>query len=116
TVIAVLSSLMVARLLTPMMAAYFLKTLPKKVSGDGPVMVRYLKAVRWCLAHRLQTVAGAVLFLLASFAMVPFIPVGLIPAADRGSANIEIELPPGSSVNSTLAVAEAARVALSGVP
>jgi multidrug efflux pump subunit AcrB len=115
-VIAVLASLLVARLLTPMMAAYLLKSRPAKEHEDGRVMIWYLSAVSWCLAHRKTTAAGAALFFAASIALVPLIPSGLIPPADRGFTNVNIELPPGSSVNNTLAVAEAARAALRDVP
>jgi multidrug efflux pump subunit AcrB len=114
-VIAVLASLLVARLLTPMMAAYLLKSRPAKEHEDGRVMIWYLSAVSWCLAHRKTTAAGAALFFAASIALVPLIPSGLIPPADRGFTNVNIELPPGSSVNNTLAVAEAARTALRDV-
>jgi multidrug efflux pump subunit AcrB len=114
-VIAVLASLLVARLLTPMMAAYLLKSRPAKEHEDGRVMIWYLSAVSWCLTHRKTTAAGAALFFAASIALVPLIPSGLIPPADRGFTNVNIELPPGSSVDNTLAVAEAARAALHDV-
>jgi multidrug efflux pump subunit AcrB len=114
-VIAVLASLLVARLLTPMMAAYLLKSKPRQEHQDGRVMTWYLGAVNWCLAHRGATAAGAVLFFLASLALIPLIPTGLIPPADRGFTNVNIELPPGSSLRSTLGVAEAARTALTDV-
>ena len=115
TVIAVLSSLLVARLLTPMMAAYFLKVHPKKDTGDGPIMQRYLTAVRWCLSHRKTTVAGSVLFLVLSFAMLPFIKVGLIPAADRGHVTVDVSLPPGSTLQNTVRISEEARIALKDI-
>jgi multidrug efflux pump subunit AcrB len=115
-VIAVLASLLVARLLTPMMAAYFLKGHPGRESPDGRVMSGYLTAVRWCLDHRKTTAAAAIAFLVGSVALVPLIPSGLIPAADGDSTSISVELPPGSSLETTLGVAEAARHALQGVP
>ena len=114
-VIAVLTSLLVARLLTPMLAAYFLKSHPAKHQGDGPLMRRYLSAIAWCLAHRRKTVIGATLFFFASVAMVPFIPTGLIPAADSGFTVVSVELPPGSSLVSSRAMAEKARLAIADV-
>ena len=114
-VIAVLTSLLVARLLTPMLAAHFLKSHPPKNHGDGPVMRRYLGAIRWCLAHRRRTAIYATLFLIASVALLPFIPTGLIPASDGGFTNVSIELPPGSSLNGTKDVAVTAAEALRGV-
>ena len=50
TVVAsVLMSLAVARLITPMVAAYFLKAKGEASHGEGPVMDRYMKVLRWSL-------------------------------------------------------------------
>lgn len=57
-VIAVLASLLVARLLTPMMAAYLLKPEPIPEKEDGRVMRWYMATVRWCLKHRKTTLGG----------------------------------------------------------
>jgi multidrug efflux pump subunit AcrB len=114
-VIAVLASLLVARLLTPLMAVYMLKPRPHEERPDGVIMKRYLNAMRWCLSHRKITAAGAVLFFVASIALLPAIPTGLIPAADSGYTTVNAELPPGSSLQSTLDTLELARSAISGV-
>jgi len=114
-VIAVLASLVVARLLTPMMAAHLLTSKPSAEHEAGVLTTTYLSAVRWCLSHRKTTALGALLFFFASVALVPLIPTGLIPAADRGYTTLNIELPPGSSLQSTLRVAEDTRVALKDV-
>jgi len=115
-VIAVLASLLVARLLTPMMAAYLLKSHPPSTRGDGRVMSWYLATVRWCLAHRKTVVVGATVFFVGSIALIPMIPSGLIPESDQGYTTADIELPPGSSLNDTLRAAEAARAAIADVP
>lgn len=114
-VVAVLMSLLVARALTPMLAAFVLKDAPQREHVDGRVTRSYLAAVRWCLAHRTATLAGATGFLAASLALVPLIPTGFVPAADRGYTTIAVELPPGSSLADTLAAIEAARASLAGV-
>ncbi|HWW08251.1 efflux RND transporter permease subunit [Collimonas sp.] len=114
-VIAVLTSLLVARILTPMMAAYLLKAKHAVEQQDGKIMRWYLHAVRWCLAHRKTTMLAATLFFVASVAMIPFISSGLMPPADRGYTTVNVELPPGSSLKNTLAVAERARGALGSV-
>ncbi len=115
SVIAVLASLLVARLLTPMMAAYMLKSEPMPPHQDGRIMQWYMSAVHWCLAHRKTTVGGALAFLIASLALVPHIETGFIPPADGSSTMVTIELPPASSLDDTLAVAEEARHALQDV-
>jgi multidrug efflux pump subunit AcrB len=114
-VLAVLTSLLVARLLTPLMAIHFLKPKPPHSVADGALMRVYMRAIHWCLVHRRTTVVGALLFTAASFAIVPMIPTGFIPAADRGAITVSIELPPGTSFETTRQAAETTRSALSDV-
>ncbi|WP_075794670.1 efflux RND transporter permease subunit [Massilia putida] len=106
--VAVAMSLVVARLLTPLMAAYLLKPL---AHGEtlGRTMKRYLALVSWCLNHRWQTAVVALVFFGASMALVPLLPSGFIPAADRAQTRVTIELPPGSTLDETRASAEQAR-------
>ncbi|MDQ1813930.1 efflux RND transporter permease subunit [Massilia sp. CCM 9210] len=115
-VLAILASLVVARLLTPMMAAYILKDLPHEEEKDGWIMQRYLVAMKWCLKHRLVTAIGSALFFVGSIMLVPLLPTGFVPPADRAQTMINVELPPGSTLAETRAVAERARVAAMEVP
>ncbi len=115
-VIAVLASLLVARMLTPLLAARFLKARPERVEQDGPIMTRYLAAVDWCLRHRRMTMIGAGAFFALSLAMLPYIPTGFIPAGDRGTTFIRVQLPPGTSLERTLQTAEEARGLLAKIP
>ncbi|WP_299195620.1 efflux RND transporter permease subunit [uncultured Erythrobacter sp.] len=48
-VVAVLMSLAVARMITPLMAAYFLKADGHAKHGEGPWMDRYMKVLAWTL-------------------------------------------------------------------
>ena len=48
-VIAVLMSLAVARMITPMLAAYFLKSKGHASHGEGPMMDRYMGILHWSL-------------------------------------------------------------------
>ncbi|MBK8374706.1 MAG: efflux RND transporter permease subunit [Sphingomonadales bacterium] len=48
-VISVLISLAVARMITPMIAAYFLKSAGTAEHGEGPLMDWYMKILRWSL-------------------------------------------------------------------
>ncbi|MQR01611.1 efflux RND transporter permease subunit [Glaciimonas soli] len=106
--IAVLASLVVARLLTPMMAAYLLKPIvrPEK---DSRMMSTYLKVVTWCLQHRVKTAMMATAFFIASLAMIPFLPTGFIPPSDQGRTQVTLELPPGSTLEETRVSSEIAR-------
>lgn len=112
-VLAVLASLVVARLLTPMMAAYILKPVKELEQKDSWLMQRYLVVMRWCLRHRLTTAIASGIFFFASIMLVPLLPTGFVPPADRGQTQINIELPPGSTLAETTAVAERVRLAVS---
>ena len=115
-VLAILASLVVARLLTPMMAAYIMKPAKPHVEKDGPLMRRYMRTMKWCLNHRRITVIASLLFFVASISLVRLLPTGFVPAADRGQTIVNVELPPGSTLAQTHRVAEQARLAAMRVP
>jgi multidrug efflux pump subunit AcrB len=110
-VLAILASLLVARLLTPMMAAYILKPLPHGDTRDSWLMTRYLNSMKWCLKNRWWTALGSALFCVGSLALVPLLPTGFVPPADRAQTQINVELPPGSTLAETRAIAEQTRLA-----
>lgn len=117
--VAVLASLLVARLLTPMMAAYLLK--PKQpgqheVSTDGPTMTRYLGWVRGVLAHRKGTVAAAAVFFVLALALLPFIPTAFLPAKDKAQSSVTLKLGPGSTLEQTTAMSRRAVELLRTLP
>ncbi|MFG6429117.1 efflux RND transporter permease subunit [Roseateles sp. LYH14W] len=115
--IAVFFSLVVARMLTPMMAAYILK--PSKREHKEPFwMARYLQAARWAFTHKGKTLAITTAFGLAACAplFMGAIPGAFIPPDDLSQTQISIELPPGSTYEETRAVAEQARVAAAAHP
>ena len=111
-VLAVLASLVVARLLTPMMAAHLLKATSKPQQEDGWIMQRYMKTMRWCLQNRGKTALAAGAFFVGSIMLVGLLPTGFVPPADRGQTMVNLELPPGSTLAETRAIAERARLAI----
>ena len=98
--VSVLASLLVARLLTPMMAAYLMKETTHH-EEDSALMTRYLRWIRACLRHRGRTAFAVALFLAGSFALVPFITTGFMPAQDDGQTQVTVELAPGSTLDDT---------------
>lgn len=114
-VFAVLASLLVARLLTPMLAAYFLKAEVMPEQEPKLAMQKYQSAVRWCLGHRALTMFATTIFLAGSLALLPFIPLGFLPPDDRSTTSLSIELPPSSALKDTTATAEAVRAEISGI-
>jgi len=116
-VIAVLASLLVARLLTPMMAAYFLKGHGRAETerAEGVRERFYIPMVRWCLAHPTATLSATLTLLAASLALLPLIPTGFLPSDDRSLTEMSIELPPGTTLQTTVETSEQVRRALSRV-
>jgi multidrug efflux pump subunit AcrB len=116
-VLAIFASLMVARMLTPVMAAYLLKpdghTAPKQ---DSRLLLIYLRTVSWCIKHRGITVMAAVIFFIASLAIIPLLPKGFVPPIDYSQTLVNIELPPGSTLDETTLAAESARLAIRDDP
>jgi multidrug efflux pump subunit AcrB len=114
--LAVFASLVVARMLTPMMAAYILKPLAKEHSStDGALMRWYMRTSRWCLKHRIVTVVAAGAFFVGSVMLIPLLPTGFIPPDDNSQTQVNLELPPGTKLAQTQAAAEAARLLIAKV-
>ncbi len=111
-VVAVLMSLAVARLITPMVAAYFLKAHGHAEHGGGPAMDRYMRVLAWTLRHRWKTVAlGGVAFLatIGAFATLPFT---FQPTKDVDFSTLRITMTPGTTLKQTEAVADRANAIL----
>jgi multidrug efflux pump subunit AcrB len=113
--VAVLFSLLVARMLTPMMAANLMR--PHDQGPEtSPMKEWYLRSVTWCLKHRRITLGVATALLFGSFSLLPLLPQGFSPAGDVGFTEVAVELPPGSTLEETHAVAEDVRGRLQGIP
>jgi multidrug efflux pump subunit AcrB len=112
--LAVFASLVVARMLTPMMSAYLLK--PSKQAHGEPAWMRfYLRTVGLSMKHRVITMVLATLFFFGSVALIPLLPTGFIPPDDNSQTQVYLELPPGSTLQETRAAAERARRAVMGI-
>jgi multidrug efflux pump subunit AcrB len=106
--IAVFFSLVVARMLTPMMAAYILKP-PKREHPEPGWLHMYGGWVAWCLKHRILTMLAAAFFFFGSFMLVPLLPTGFLPPDDLSQTQVYLSLAPGSTFQETLGTAERAR-------
>src|SRR5262249_54000034 len=82
--IQVLFSLLCARLITPMLAAYFMKSQVHEEKADGPLMKLYTRLVSWSVRHRFLTVAIGILLFVGSILSLRLLPSGFLPAQDTG--------------------------------
>ncbi|MFV0298672.1 MAG: efflux RND transporter permease subunit, partial [Hyphomicrobiaceae bacterium] len=98
--VAVFFSLLVARLITPMMAAYFMRPVDHH-EHEGRLLGIYTSVVRWSVRHRLKTVALGLVVFAASVGSFYLIPSGFLPAEDSGRMLLAVELPPGSRLSAT---------------
>ncbi len=109
---AVFFSLLVARLITPVLAAFTLRTDRVHTVGDGPIMRRYLDALRWGVEHRWKTLIAGIAFFALSIAGLALIPKAFVPETDFSSSQLKIELPPGVRIEDTAAVSAKAAAIL----
>jgi len=106
---AVFFSLLVARLITPVLAAYALKSDGVAHHDDGPIMAWYQRVLRWSTLHRWKTVlAGIGVFVLSIVGMIVLVPFSFIPEGDIGFTFATVELPPGVQLEQTAAATAAA--------
>ncbi|MGO7168195.1 efflux RND transporter permease subunit [Rhizobium leguminosarum] len=98
--VAVLVSLVVARLLTPMMAAYFMKAHPVE-QKDGRIMRAYMAIVKAAMNRRKTTVAVTAIVVALSLSTIPFLKSGFLPASDDARAQITLTLQPGATIEQT---------------
>lgn len=96
--IAVLCSLVVARLLTPLLAAYLLRP-PKHPKEHKPFRGFYRRTVEWTLAHRWLSLGAATLLFFVSIALATTLPTGFAPASDNGIVELTIEGAPGATLD-----------------
>ncbi len=101
--IAVMFSLLVARLITPMMAAYLMRDKDAHDEGteDGFVMRNYLRVIRQSLRFRYVTLVAAIGVLAVSVYFMLQIPGSFIPPEDVSRIPISVELPPGTTLEET---------------
>lgn len=121
--IAVMFSLLVARLITPMMAAYLMSAKDANAGHhegetDGPVMRRYLAMVRATTHGRIPmipigrgtwlklpayylTLVSAIGVLIVSVYFMLQVPGSFLPPEDVSRISISVELPPGSTLDET---------------
>ncbi len=94
-VAAVMMSLLVARLITPLCAAYFLKAHGHREHASGPVMQRYIGFLRWSIRHRWWTVFAGFVALVLTGVIAKQLPLAFQPSIDSGQSSVTVEMAPG---------------------
>ena len=119
--VSTMFSTLVATTMTPMLSAYLLKGKKKACNSKlkpqkskiknqkskiknqkSKFQLRpYRRLLNWALRHRITTLIIAIAFFIGSLQLVPYIPKGLFNSGDTGLSTIEIELPPGETIQDT---------------
>jgi multidrug efflux pump subunit AcrB len=125
-VVSVLMSLAVARLITPMIAAYFLKSFGHAAHGEGRIMDWYMAVLRWTLDsarqkasaarggyhrftsrwrdHRMWVMGFGFLTFIATILMFGAVPMQFSPSENSDNSTATIEMVPGTTLAQTDAV------------
>lgn len=96
--VAVLFSLLVARLATPLMAAYFLKP-THKTTERKEFKGFYRNVLEWALNHRIVAAIAGLLMFIGSVALLPLLPTGFQPPGDPDYVYINVQGPPGATIS-----------------
>ncbi|MBP1852875.1 efflux RND transporter permease subunit [Rhizobium halophytocola] len=103
--VAVFCSLLVARFVTPMMAAYMMKTKAQANREDGWLMRNYIGVVKGALRRRWIPVIGVLVFFGATLLLLSSLSTGFFPASDDSQTQISITTAPGTTIEQTDAIA-----------
>jgi len=104
-VAAVLMSLAVARMITPLVAAYFLKSHGESAHGEGRLMDLYMNTLRWTLVNRWKMVGVGALAFAATIVAFMTLPMTFQPSINTDYSQVAIEMAPGSTLKQTQDVA-----------
>ena len=117
TVVAsVLMSLAVARMITPMIAAYFLKSSGMAEHGEAGWIDRYMKILRWSLGHRRWMMGIGALALGLTIALFIILPKQFFPDGNTDFSRVRIEMVPGTTLERTREVASEAAAIIEKQP
>ncbi|MDT9598114.1 efflux RND transporter permease subunit [Sphingosinicella rhizophila] len=100
-VVAVLMSLAVARMITPMLAAYFLKAKGHASHGEGRFMNFYMTVLKWTMRHRWAAVVGGLAAFLLTIATFMAIPQTFQPNHDSDQSTVNVAMVPGTTLAQT---------------
>lgn len=116
TTFAVLSSLVVARLVTPLMCAHLLRPKPHAKREEGAMERGYIRLLNAVLAHPRRSLAAGAALLVLTLGLVGAVPSGFMPKTRPLAIKLNYELAPGATLADSARAAESLRHALHGLP
>jgi multidrug efflux pump subunit AcrB len=104
--VQVFFSLLAARFVTPVLAAYFMKHHDHDDPPPGRILNTYHGIVAWSVKHYFITVLIGLGVFALSIWSITLLPQGFLPAQDTARSLMAMELPPGSQLAYTEQVTE----------
>jgi multidrug efflux pump subunit AcrB len=104
--VQVFFSLLAARFVTPVLAAYFMKDEHYHNPPPGRVLKAYHGLVTWSVRHYFITVLAGFGVFAASIWSIHLLPQGFLPAQDSARSLLAMELPPGTQLAFTEKITE----------
>ncbi|RVU14943.1 efflux RND transporter permease subunit [Methylobacterium oryzihabitans] len=114
--VQVLFSLLAARFVTPMLAAYILKPEVRGEKPPGRIERAYVWLVGKSVRYYLVTVLLGIGLFAASLASMRLLSEGFLPAQDTARSLLSVELPPGSLISDTQRVTDGIVAELKAIP
>jgi multidrug efflux pump subunit AcrB len=129
-VVSVLMSLAVARMITPMVAAYFLEAKGHAAHGEGKLMDGYMRILGWSLDqrrakafrgenagfgrkfaalfldHRIWMMGVGLFAFILTIVLFSVTPVQFLPTTNEDNSRVQIEMVPGTTLEQTEVVAD----------
>ena len=110
--VAVMFSLLVARLITPMMAAYLMRDSDGH-DGEGQTDGRIMRGYTWFISKTLRwrytTLLAAICSLVVAVYFMAQVPGSFLPPEDVSRVSVSVELPPGATLADTDRTTQAMR-------
>lgn len=105
-VMALISSLIVALTLIPMMSSKLIavknmESEEEQENKHGRIVSTYKRILNWSLRHRLIIVISSIALFAVSIAMVTTVGAEFFPATDQGVINVSVSLPAGAELEKT---------------
>lgn len=104
--VAVFFSLLVARLITPIMAAYLMTGSPPREERNSAMARAYGSFLRLTLRWKWVTVGFALATFVMAVSLLLSVPTTFLPEEDTGRLTLTVELPPGSTLDDTRGITD----------
>ena len=119
-IVSILASMVVSVTVTPVLAYYLLPRMKQLHAGDSP-LVNWLKRwdarlLHWSFGHGRALLAVALAAVVAAAASVPFFPRSFLPPFNEGTLTVNVLLNPGTSLEESNRIGEAAEKLIAQVP